>query len=277
LPSEGNGIATALKNADKIDISCSVPASGVSPSPPVATAAGVSISGGALKLLRVALYVDGFNLYHALEKLNQPHLKWLNLWALGERLLTRGQHRLVRVFYASAKKDDNPEKSERHQEYINALKSVNVEVCLGHFLAEAVIECRKCGHHWNDNREKETDINLALAIIDDAYQDVFDVAFLVTADSDQAATARVLTERFPEKRLVSIVPPNMAASKAIKTYAPLTVHLREFMIAECLFPQSATQVVGGKEITTYRRPSDYDPPPNWTPAMHKNALRKGRY
>jgi len=250
----------------------------VSPSPPVATAAGVFISEGAVKpLTRVALYVDGFNLYHALEKLNQPHLKWLNLWALGERLLTRGQHQLVRAYYASAKKDNDHGKSVRHQEYINALRSVNVDVQLGHFLKEATISCDACGNKWNDNREKETDINLALAILDDAYRNVFDIAFLVTADSDQAATARVLKERFPDKKLVSIVPPNMEASKAIKTHAPTVVHLREFLIAECLFPSSETRSIAGKTVTIYKRPTDYDPPPGWTPAVHKNAPRKGRF
>ena len=35
---------------------------------------------------RVACYVDGFNLYHAIDDLRKPHLKWVNLWALAESL-----------------------------------------------------------------------------------------------------------------------------------------------------------------------------------------------
>jgi len=35
----------------------------------------------------VIAYIDGFNLYHAIDELAQPHLKWLNLWALSSHLL----------------------------------------------------------------------------------------------------------------------------------------------------------------------------------------------
>ena len=36
---------------------------------------------------RVAVYVDGFNLYHALDDLAENHLKWLDLWSLSETLI----------------------------------------------------------------------------------------------------------------------------------------------------------------------------------------------
>ena len=31
---------------------------------------------------RVIAYVDGFNLYHSIDDLQKPYLKWVNLWAL---------------------------------------------------------------------------------------------------------------------------------------------------------------------------------------------------
>ena len=31
---------------------------------------------------RVAVYVDGFNLYHAIDELRDNQLKWLDLWQL---------------------------------------------------------------------------------------------------------------------------------------------------------------------------------------------------
>jgi hypothetical protein len=42
---------------------------------------------------RVCLYVDGFNVYHALD-IKYPHLKWLNYWKLAESVL-QAQDRLV--------------------------------------------------------------------------------------------------------------------------------------------------------------------------------------
>ena len=52
---------------------------------------------------RVFVYVDGFNLYHAIDDLNQDHLKWVNLWALSEKLIAQdGREQLVVVKYFSA-------------------------------------------------------------------------------------------------------------------------------------------------------------------------------
>ncbi len=48
---------------------------------------------------RVRCYIDGFNLYHAIQDLGKPHLKWVDLMALGEVFLMRRSQRLDAVFY----------------------------------------------------------------------------------------------------------------------------------------------------------------------------------
>ncbi|MEI9904239.1 MAG: hypothetical protein WDN06_09830 [Asticcacaulis sp.] len=35
---------------------------------------------------RAAFYFDGFNLYHAVDAIKRPYLKWLNLKALGRAI-----------------------------------------------------------------------------------------------------------------------------------------------------------------------------------------------
>jgi hypothetical protein len=175
----------------------------------------------------------------------------------------RSQYKLVRAFYASAIRRPGSPEGERHQQYINALKHAGVEFRLGHFVSEEV-ECRGCTRRWDDPHEKESDVNLALAVLDDAHRNVFDIGYIVTADSDQAATARIFKTRFPQKQLVSIVPPGMEPSKAIKTYIPI-VKLPKVAIEECLFPESASSTVDGKHITHFTRPSSYDPPMDWLP------------
>jgi hypothetical protein len=47
---------------------------------------------------RVAIYIDGFNLYHAIADLNDDRLKWLNLVALGRSFL-RENETLVKCQY----------------------------------------------------------------------------------------------------------------------------------------------------------------------------------
>ena len=50
-----------------------------------------------MKKIRVNAYVDGFNLYHAIDELGHNHLKWVNLRALCEQFLRGPQYSLERV------------------------------------------------------------------------------------------------------------------------------------------------------------------------------------
>lgn len=207
----------------------------------------------------------GFNLYHALDALKQPHLKWLNLFALGSRILNRNQETLVKVRYCTALKPAQHavEKNRRHRECITALKWFNVKVHEGHFISDDV-DCRQCGHVWQSPKEKETDVNIALLLFDDAYQDEFDVAYLLTADSDQGATARMLKKRLPKKRLVSVVPPGMEASKAIMTHADQRYKLNADLIEECLLP-GVEHDPRRNGAVAFQRPAEYAPPAGWVP------------
>ena len=56
----------------------------------------------------------------------------------------------------------------RHREYITALKFNGVDVHDGHFITDTV-DCHECGHHWDKPQEKETDVNIAVHLLDDAY------------------------------------------------------------------------------------------------------------
>jgi len=80
---------------------------------------------------RVAIYVDGFNLYHALDDLGEDHLKWLNLWALGETLLPDGgSEALTSVKYFSAYATWRERSYRLHQRYVAALKACGVTVVM---------------------------------------------------------------------------------------------------------------------------------------------------
>ena len=97
-----------------------------------------------------------------------------------------------------------------HQAYFDALKATGVHCLSGHFVIYSD-RCNACGHSWNVSEEKQSDVNLALSVLDDAHEDRFDVCYLITTDGDHAATARFLKERFPKKRLVIVTPPDRTA------------------------------------------------------------------
>jgi uncharacterized LabA/DUF88 family protein len=209
---------------------------------------------------RAALYVDGFNLYHAIDDLHQNHLKWLNLWRLGELLIPSQSETLVKVVYCTAIRSDDPKKMIRHRGYIRALEAVGVTCLKGHFSKEER-NCRQCSARWQAPVEKQGDVNLAISLVDDAYTSVFDHAYLITADSDQAATVRLVRERFPDKRVTTVSPPGRSHCKEILAYTARKIALSPTHLARSVFPKHV--IVEGKLVVT--RDPAYDPPAGWLP------------
>ena len=56
--------------------------------------------------------------------------------------------------------------------------------------------------------EKETDVNIAVALVEDAVQDRYDTALLLSADSDLCPAIRSVKRQRPDKRIVVAFPPN---------------------------------------------------------------------
>jgi hypothetical protein len=215
--------------------------------------------------VRAAFYIDGFNLYHPINDLNQPHLKWLNLWESADLLIPSQSETLVKVVFGTAIVTQDYNKIARHQQYMKALKTSGVFCVTGSEAFEDVT-CKSCGASWKEPKEKETDINIALSLFDDAYQGVFDHAYLLSSDSDQAATARMFKKRFPRKKLTTISPPTRQPSKAILAHADDKIKLSVEHLEKCLFGAA----VGLGTPNAVRRPPSYDPPAGWVPPKDRS-------
>ncbi|UWR15145.1 NYN domain-containing protein [Sulfitobacter sp. M368] len=202
---------------------------------------------------RAVLYVDGFNLYHPLCELNDNTLKWLNLWALGQRICQDRQHNLVGVKYCTAFQKRDSDQLSRHKIYINALEAVNVETVYGHYIHADSKPCGACGMVTTHLNEKQTDINLALSLFSDAMQDAFDYAYLLSADSDQAATGKFLRDFFPKKKLITVSPPNKPISDNVANYAVGKRRLNRDDIEKCRFPN----YVQAGSLKPIRCPKEY--------------------
>jgi hypothetical protein len=207
---------------------------------------------------RSALYVDGFNLYHAINDLGEPHLKWLDLQKLGHTILPSQSETLVQVTYCTAFYPSDPKKTFRHNEYLIALKLVGVNCVMGHYIYEDA-ECQRCGNAWQKPTEKETDINLAMHLICDAWKDKYDKAYLVTADSDHGATARAFHQNFADKELVTVAPPGREFSRSILNFANGKIKLTKDVIERSLFPP----IVFKEGERAARMPREYAPPTGW--------------
>jgi hypothetical protein len=133
---------------------------------------------------------------------------------------------------------------------MNVLKARGVVVIEGHYLEE-----RDTGE-W---KEKQSDVNMALTCILDAEDNVYDVGYLLTADSDQAATAKIFKERFENKRLIPVAPPRMPIPKKTQSYSSRGFALKMEDIECCVMGP----FVQGKTGNPIRRPAEYDPPEWW--------------
>lgn len=207
---------------------------------------------------RTKVYIDGFNLYHAIDELNNTpskpfnYLKWLNLKALSEQII-KDDDLLVGVEYFSAFKKTNLDRFKRHEQYVKALEYFGVNVHLGVF-KKKYHTCKVCKKEYQGWEEKETDVNLAIRLVDDAHTDQFDKALIITADTDLLPPAKLVKERFPDKQVIFVSPPKrMGRSRSLSPLFEIT----KGRLKKSLLPESEHTAEG--EVI-FQRPTEYDPP-----------------
>jgi uncharacterized LabA/DUF88 family protein len=175
-------------------------------------------------MTRVVAYVDGFNLYFGLKTGYGRRYHWLDLQALATSLLQPGQElREVRYFTAGVKND--PEGARRQSMYLDALAAhcPHVRLVEGRFQEKSRV-CRSCGAGWIGYEEKETDVNIATALIEDAVEDRYDVAFLVSGDSDLRPAVAAVKRLRPEKLIIAVFPPSRHSrvlARAVDAYTTI--------------------------------------------------------
>lgn len=218
---------------------------------------------GEYGMTRVAAFIDGFNLYHALDKLGwnaaartKSHkYKWLNLWALMDRLVAGKSEELVAVHYFSAYAKWLQDPHERHQKYVAALETVGVNVVMGHFKAKDRY-CRKCGASWTGYEEKETDVNIGLWILNEARKGRLEKVLLVSRDSDQKPTVEMIRREFPKIDVWVVAPPELGHSNDLLQVATGRRKINRKQIEACLFDKVVFNGAG-KQVAV--RPDKYDP------------------
>lgn len=231
---------------------------GGSPSAPGGPSpAGSVFEGSNSAKRRSAFYIDGFNFYHALDELGQPHLKWLDFWALGLALINKREEELQAVYWCTAEYPFNPDKAKRHLDLKRAQEIRGVTPIIGHFIEEPV-ECRRCRHSYMKPTEKQGDLNVGIHLIADAIQRRFDVFYLVSADSDQVATARYFAAHCSEMKLVVVAPPGKPHSRHILAHVRSHKTIKVQVIEACLLPPALPD---GE--MTLKRPQPYHPPQGW--------------
>lgn len=201
-------------------------------------------------LTRAVVYIDGFNLYHALDDLNEPHLKWLDLWSLSEKLL-RGDQQLVGVKYFTAYATWRPSSYRRHQRYVAALEARGVTPIIGRFKAKTVRCHAKCRQTYMTHEEKETDVNIGVHLMADALQGRFDRALIISADTDLNSAVVLARSEAHGKRIDLVAPPARKGRNSAALFEVTKGKVRASLLPAQITRQSGATIV---------RPKEYDPP-----------------
>lgn len=158
---------------------------------------------------RVIAYIDGFNLYFGLKSKGWQKYYWLDPRALAQNLLKPWQ-RLEMVKYFTARISDaphDPGKRRRQTTFLEAVETLpQTRIYYGHYLTKPV-RCQRCQFEWEKPEEKRTDVNIAVEMLLDAIDGAFDVAILVSGDSDLQAPIQAIRERYPIKKVIVAFPP----------------------------------------------------------------------
>jgi len=203
----------------------------------------------------VTVYVDGFNLYYG--ALKRTPYKWLDLAKLCQIKLPEDVVRHIQYYTARVSaRPHNLLAPVDQQIYLRALRTIpNLSITYGHFLTHSVrmtlSGVMPAQQVWVDKtEEKGSDVNLATHLVRDAFRKRFDLAVLVTNDSDLAEPVRIVTKDLGLP--VGILNPHQYHSQVLKRLATFVKRIRQSDLHASQFSATLTDAKGA-----FHKPSSW--------------------
>lgn len=225
--------------------------------------------------MRAIFYIDGFNFYY-LRTRHQPQFKWLNMKILADKIVPAGTTvDAVKYYTAPVSGKIDHDAPRRQQKLLAALRTVpEITIHNGRFLYtekwSALIHpprAKPNSYNWNlpgpeivcvaKAEEKGSDVNLGVHLVRDAFVDAFDVAYVITDDTDLVEPIRIVTQEVGKQ--VCIVAPCRPHSKrpvpapSLEKVATFKHYIDDTELASAQFPDVVARP-GRKSI---------DKPPTW--------------
>jgi hypothetical protein len=206
--------------------------------------------------VKTIVYIDAFNFYFGAVK-GTPY-KWLDFGKLCSLLLPN--NRIVAIKYFTARVRPLPHDAHqptRQQVYWRALRTIsNFSLHEGHFLVHAVsmplATPPVTGPRFVDVikvEEKGSDVNLATQLLCDGFRNRFDIAVLLTGDSDLLAPLRVVKDEIG--KTVGVINPQVRPCRVLLNHASFyRQSVRTGVLAASQFPPTMTDSEG-----TFHKPA----------------------
>lgn len=220
--------------------------------------------------MRAVFYIDGFNFYYLRTK-NQPQFKWLNLKALADLIVKNGTTvQAVNYYTADVSGKIDSDAPRRQQALFAALKTVpEIAIHKGRFLYSEKWaglvkpgQARPKGYSWTTpepevvlvrkTEEKGSDVNLGAHLIRDGFIDKYDVAYVLTNDTDLVEPIRIVSQEL-NKQVCIVAPcrPNQRNGKTIpvpaislRKYANFVHYIDDAELMSAQFPDQVSRANG---------------------------------
>jgi uncharacterized LabA/DUF88 family protein len=203
--------------------------------------------------VRTNIYVDGFNLYYGLKRYERrgKQYKWLDLDALARHELPNDTFHRIRYFTALVQpRPGNPHQGARQLTYIRALATIpHLTVDYGIFLTSVIWMLRHDPPpgvapmvQVVKTEEKGSDVNIATRLLSDAYRGDFEMAVIISNDSDLVMPIEVVRRQL--RLPVGVLNPNERFSNALKRAATFYRPISEAGLAASQFPSTMADATG---------------------------------
>ena len=196
-------------------------------------------------MARIGFFIDGFNVYHSLIDGRLSKYKWLDYSKLAS-LFVRSSDEISEIFYFTAYTTWDQAKVARHKLYVQALRSKGIKVVLGEFKRKDK-KCRKCKQIYQTFEEKKSDVNIAIKLFEGAIKDLYDIAVIISGDSDLTPAIDAVKTTFPDKQVYLVVPVGRRA-ESLKTTVDFAMKMKEKHLRSSQFPDTV-DLGGGKTIS----------------------------
>jgi NYN domain len=230
----------------------------------------MTITPGAQKP-RTVVYVDALNFYY--RYLKDTAYKWLNLEELFGAILPNNDVIEIKYFTSHVSSHVDPLAPARQKIYLDALSTFEkVKIITGFFITShkfmkiaesnnGSFEFRPENHECKiipppllvkviKCEEKESDVNLASHILSDGFRGRFDVAVLVSTDTDFSEPLRIIKEELRLK--VGLICSKRARCASLKQHAHFVKHIRPDHLKAAQLPNPI--LIGSKQL---RKPSTW--------------------
>ena len=133
---------------------------------------------------RVKIYIDGPNFYHGLQSIGKKYREFqFNFAGIGRSLATKNRNLVGINYYSSPfNQQRNPRTYSEQQKFFARLRKEGINLTL------CKLEFRVVNINAHIQQSKGTikgdDIAIAVDMLSDAYEDVYDVGILVSSDGD---------------------------------------------------------------------------------------------